>query len=103
VRLRPDGEQYRKAFDRNMLEIPAVNLTGRGSARLRRRELAEETGFCAGQIRHWPRYTPRGLCSETLHIYLATELKAGPRIRMTGSSCTSKDIRWMICWPWPTG
>ncbi|MDD2442145.1 MAG: NUDIX hydrolase [Clostridiaceae bacterium] len=76
----PMVTQYRKAFDRDMLEIPAGKLEpGEDPLDCARRELAEETGFCAGQIRHLATIYPSpGYCSETLHIYLATDLEAGP-------------------------
>ena len=72
--------QYRKAFDRVMLEIPAGKLEpDEDPLDCARRELAEETGFSARQIRLLATIYPSpGYCSETLSIYLATGLTAGP-------------------------
>ena len=43
--------QYRKAVDQVLLELPAGNWRRRGPGRLRRKELAEETGYTAAELR----------------------------------------------------
>ena len=70
--------QYRKPVERTLLEIPAGGIeAGEDPLECARRELAEETGFAAGQ---WEKlgvfYTTPGFCTEEMHVFLATELKA---------------------------
>lgn len=70
--------QYRKAAERNLLEIPAGGIEeGEEPLRSARRELEEETGFSA---QNWERltgfYTSPGFCTEYMHVFLATNLSA---------------------------
>jgi ADP-ribose pyrophosphatase len=71
--------QYRKAFEADLLEIPAGKLEpGEDPADCARRELSEETGFTTGSLSLLATLYPSpGYCSEVLSIYLATNLKAG--------------------------
>lgn len=71
--------QYRKAFDRELLEIPAGKLEpGEAPAECARRELTEETGLQAKNLSLLSTIYPSpGYCSEILYIYLATGLTAG--------------------------
>jgi ADP-ribose pyrophosphatase len=71
--------QYRKAFDRELLEIPAGKLEpGEAPDACARRELAEETGLQAENLSLLSTIYPSpGYCSEILYIYLATGLIAG--------------------------
>lgn len=72
-------EQFRKPFDKNLVEIPAGKLD-RGEEPLTAaiRELAEETGYDAGQIRLIHSfYTSPGFADELIHLYLAENLVAG--------------------------
>ena len=71
--------QYRKAFDREMLEIPAGKLEpGEDPLTCARRELAEETGLTARQFLLLTVFYPSpGYCSEVLSVYLATGLTKG--------------------------
>ena len=71
--------QFRYAYDRAILEIPAGKLEyGEEPLSAAQRELEEEIGAVAGQWTHlgdiWP--TP-GFCDEVQHLYLARELTFG--------------------------
>ena len=68
--------QYRKATDDFLLEAPAGGIDpGESPDEAVQRELAEETGFRAGRIRHLGGgYSSPGYCTEFLHLYLAEEL-----------------------------
>ena len=72
--------QYRYALGQSLLELPAGKLEpGEDPAACALRELEEETGFRAGVL------TPLGCCyvspgitTETIHLFLATQLQPGP-------------------------
>ena len=72
--------QHRYPFDKFIWELPAGKLEdGELPLACARRELEEETGYRA---KHWKRltaiYTSPGVCSEVLHIFLATKLSEAP-------------------------
>lgn len=71
--------QYRYAFSREMLEIPAGKLEpGEDPLEAARRELAEETGVRAERlIPLGPTCPSPGFSDEVLHIYLALGLTEG--------------------------
>ncbi|MHB1255906.1 MAG: NUDIX hydrolase [Dethiobacteraceae bacterium] len=71
--------QFRKAVEKELLEIPAGKLDpGETPAACVTRELAEETGMAAGNLRKIASfYSSPGFASEKLHIFLATELYPG--------------------------
>jgi ADP-ribose pyrophosphatase len=70
-------EQYRKALERTIVEIPAGKLEkGEEPASCARRELEEETGYGCGSL-EWLTsfYTSPGFSDEIVHIYLAKGLE----------------------------
>jgi ADP-ribose pyrophosphatase len=72
-------EQYRYAVGQLLLEFPAGRLNpGEDPLEAALRELIEETGFRAGNIKLLTHiFTAPGFCNEKLYIYLATNLTAG--------------------------
>ncbi|MBS4176444.1 NUDIX hydrolase [Lederbergia citrea] len=70
-------EQYRKALERSLLEIPAGKLEPGEQPKLTAaRELEEETGYTAGNLEHLISfYTSPGFADELIHLYIAKELK----------------------------
>jgi len=71
--------QWRHATGRVLLEVPAGTLEpGEPPAATARRELAEEVGVSAATWEAGPRFfTAPGFCDELMHVYLATDLRAG--------------------------
>ncbi|HJV17742.1 MAG TPA: NUDIX hydrolase [Bacillales bacterium] len=70
-------EQYRKALERTIVEIPAGKLEkGEEPAACARRELEEETGYGCGSL-EWLTsfYTSPGFSDEIVHIYMAKGLE----------------------------
>lgn len=70
--------QWRHAVGQELLEIPAGMLEpGEDPVEGARRELAEETGHAAGQIRPIASfYTSPGFTNEMLHLFVASDLRA---------------------------
>ena len=71
--------QYRTALERVTIEVPAGKLdAGEDPEDAVRRELSEETGYVAGNIRHLASIAPAaGYSDEIIHLYMATELTGG--------------------------
>ena len=71
--------QYRHPVGEVLLEIPAGTLKpGEDPMACAARELEEETGYRAGKLAHLATIYPApGYSSETLHIYLARDLRKG--------------------------
>jgi ADP-ribose pyrophosphatase len=69
--------QYRKAVEKELLEIPAGGIDpGEDPETAVKRELQEEIGYLPGQIlRLGGFYSSPGFCTEYLYLYLATDLK----------------------------
>lgn len=69
-------EQYRKALERTIVEIPAGKLEkGEEPAVCARRELEEETGYVCENLELLVSfYTSPGFADEIVHVYLATGL-----------------------------
>jgi ADP-ribose pyrophosphatase len=80
----PDGKlifvrQYRYPVDSVIYEIPAGKLEkGEDPLTCAKRELSEETGYEAGTFTYLTSVlTTPGFTNETIHLYLATDLKRG--------------------------
>ena len=71
---------YRIAVDQTLLELPAGTLEpGEDATACAVRELAEETGFRAGKMEKLTEFfMSPGILNERMHLFLATELVAGP-------------------------
>ena len=71
--------QYRHPTGGMLLEVPAGGIDGGESPEeAAHRELREETGYTALQMRRlWSAYTAPGFCSELLHFFAADDLVAG--------------------------
>ncbi len=71
--------QYRQAVGEVLLEIPAGTLEpGESPDACAQRELEEETGYRAGQMRKlFSQYLAPGYSQEVLHVFLAEELYKG--------------------------
>lgn len=69
-------EQYRKALDRTIVEIPAGKMEkGEVPEVTAIRELEEETGYGAGKFTYIQSFaTSPGFADEIIHLYLAEEL-----------------------------
>ncbi len=84
VALKENGDivmvkQYRKAVEQVLLELPAGKLEqGENPLDCAARELTEETGYTAGDLRYLVSfYTSPGFSNEIMHMFLATNLKEG--------------------------
>jgi ADP-ribose pyrophosphatase len=69
--------QFRKAVERELLELPAGTLEPDESPQTcAARELHEETGYQARHLELLARfYSSPGFCDEELHIFLATDME----------------------------
>ena len=72
-------KQYRKALEETIYELPAGKAEpGEDPLVTATRELAEETGYTAGSIKHLTTYHPTcGYSSEKLHIFICRDLTPG--------------------------
>ncbi|WP_050180778.1 NUDIX hydrolase [Domibacillus robiginosus] len=70
-------EQYRKALERPLVEVPAGKLEpGEEPSFCAERELEEETGYRPGSIKHIQSfYTSPGFADELVHVFLAEKLQ----------------------------
>ena len=85
IPLLPDNQiilvkQYRYPVAQVTLEVPAgkLDIQGEDPLECAKRELSEETGYTAGKI--WKLTaiaTTVGFSNEIIHLYAATDLKAG--------------------------
>ncbi len=68
--------QYRKAIERELLEIPAGKLEkGEPKETCVKRELMEETGYYPNELKHLTSfYTSPGFSNEIIHLFLAKNL-----------------------------
>jgi ADP-ribose pyrophosphatase len=70
--------QYRKAVEKDLLEIPAGGIDpGEDPETAVKRELQEEIGYLPGRVeRLGGYYSSPGFCTEYLYLFLAEDLKA---------------------------
>ena len=68
--------QFRKAIERELLEIPAGGIEpGEDAETAVKREMQEETGYLPQKlVKLGGFYSSPGFCTEYLHLYLATDL-----------------------------
>jgi ADP-ribose pyrophosphatase len=112
--------QYRKALEKETLEIPAGGIDpGESPETAVRRELQEEIGFYPERVQRLGGfYSSPGFCTEYLYLYLAAGLKPSRliaedtagikvvriqpnRIRemiRSGEICDSKSIAGLLCY-----
>ncbi|MEN8907167.1 MAG: NUDIX hydrolase [Clostridiales bacterium] len=72
--------QFRKAIEKDLLELPAGKLDFKGEKPIdcAKRELKEETGLTASEFKHLTTiYSAPGIMDEKLHIFLARGLEQG--------------------------
>ncbi len=71
--------QYRRPADKVMFEAPAGKIDpGEDPLETAKRELKEETGYTAGNVRYLTKfYTSVGFSEEVLYLYLCTDLVQG--------------------------
>jgi ADP-ribose pyrophosphatase len=90
-------KQYRYAADGWMYEIPAGRLdAGEDPRTCAARELREETGCTAAELRHLTTiYTTPGFTDERIHIFLAAGLTQGEHARESDEflSCEPLELR----------
>lgn len=72
-------EQFRKPFEKSLLEIPAGKIEqGEEPETCGRRELEEETGYKSKNFKYLGKIvTSPGFCDEIIYIYVATDLYKG--------------------------
>lgn len=87
-------KQYRYAADGWMYEIPAGRLdSGEDPKACAARELREETGCTASELRHLTTmFTTPGFTDERIHIFLATGLKQGETAHESDEFLTCETI-----------
>jgi ADP-ribose pyrophosphatase len=85
---------YRVAVDQTLLELPAGTLEpGEEPAATALRELAEESGYRAGRMRHLITFCMSpGILDERMHLFLAEDLQPGPMALEAG-----EDIEPILC------
>ena len=99
VAVREDGKvllekQYRKALESDFIELPAGKADpGEEPVVTATRELAEETGYYAGDVRHLISFYPTcGYSNEHLHIYICKDLTKGEK-HLDRDECI--DLEWI--------
>jgi len=93
---------HRPVVGETLWEIPAGTLEpGEAFDLAAVRELTEETGYTAG---HWQRlgafYPSPGVLDETTHLFVATDLTAGPMQLEPGEEIEPQIIAWAEALEW---
>ncbi len=93
---------HRPIVGETLWEIPAGTLEpGEDPAHAAIRELAEETGYVAGQWRAVGAFYPSpGVLSERTHFFVASELTAGPMQLEPGEQIEPQIIAWDQALAW---
>jgi len=88
--------QYRWAAEEVMWEIPAGTLdAGEAPERCAHRELREEAGVEAAELRHLTTiYTTPGFTDELIHLYAATGLTRVPMAHEADEFIEAHELRW---------
>ena len=89
-------EVVRMAVGRTLLELPAGTLDREESlVAAAGRELAEETGYRAGRLEPVGSFwMSPGILRERMHLFLATDLTAGPQALEPGERITPRVVSW---------
>lgn len=87
-------EVVRVAVGRTLLELPAGTLDRVEPLRdAAARELAEETGYCAGRIEPVASFwMSPGILRERMHLFVADELVPGPQALEPGEQITTRVV-----------
>ena len=87
-------KQYRKALESDFLELPAGKADpGESPEVTAARELSEETGYTARDIRHLVSFYPTcGYSNEHLHIYICKDIEKGEK-HLDRDECI--DLEWV--------
>lgn len=87
---------YRVAVDRTLIELPAGTLEpDEDPAATAARELEEETGYRARELRELCRFfMSPGILSERMYLFMATGLTAGPPRLEGGELIEPLIVRW---------
>jgi ADP-ribose pyrophosphatase len=88
--------QFRHAADGHIWEVPAGRLDqGESPEACARRELHEEAGFIAGDLRHLASiYTTPGFTDEKIHLFMASRLEDGTRRHEADEFMEVHTLRW---------
>ncbi|MAV36667.1 MAG: NUDIX hydrolase [Planctomycetaceae bacterium] len=87
---------YRLAVEKTLIELPAGTLEpGENPEQTAIRELEEETGFRTTQLQSLHSfYLSPGILDEQMHLFVATELTAGPARREPGEQIENHIVSW---------
>lgn len=87
--------QYRHAVGEWLLEVPAGTIEqGEDPEWCAARELEEETGFVSSRLRRLlTMYVSPGYCNETIHVFVAEELRQGTVNRDADEEITVEFVR----------
>jgi ADP-ribose pyrophosphatase len=94
--------QFRHAANEFIWEIPAGRLDpGENAEQCAGRELLEETGYAARELRHLTTiYTTPGFTDERIYLFQATGLTAGKHHREADEFLEIHEVRWNDVLTW---